>query len=278
MHGPAVDGTLCDDAKPCTGGDACLGGSCVGGPWLCQCEKDADCVAFEDGNVCNGTLYCNKADGLCALNPATVVQRAATGGGPCAAPACDPISGKCAPKLAADDTPCDDGVPCTKGDACAAGKCTGSADTCPCQSDAQCKSQDDGNLCNGVMFCNKAKGTCEINPATVVVCQTGLDTTCVKHVCQVDSGKCAAVNAVESMPCDADGNGCTVGDHCAGGTCLPGTDVCACKSDAEFAKQDDGDLCNGTLYCDKTTGKCLLNPKTVVKCATVADIAWTKNA
>ena len=243
-----------------------------------MCTKDADCAPKEDGDACNGTLYCAKGTGKCAVNPATIVACPTAGDSACANSVCAPATGICAPKFAVDGTGCDDGALCTSGDACLAGNCVGSAATCPCASDSECTAKDDGDLCNGVMFCNKAKGTCEINPATVVTCQTGLDTTCVKHVCQAKIGKCEAVAAVESTPCDADGNGCTVADHCAAGVCQPGTDVCACKSDAECAKQDDGDLCNGTMYCDKTSGNCLLNPKTVVKCGTVADTACKKNA
>ena len=274
---PKNDGAACDDSDPCTTAGTCLQGECSVGANTCNCSQDVDCAAKEDGNACNGTLYCNKAKGTCTVNPATVVTCPSADDTPCTKSTCAPATGKCAAKSVADKTPCDDGIACTVAETCSGGKCLGSADTCPCQLDVDCIAQDDGNLCNGKMFCNKQTGKCEINPATVVTCQTGLDTVCVKHLCDVTSGKCAAVSATESTPCDADGNGCTVGDHCAGGKCQPGTDVCACKSDAECAKQDDGNLCNGTFYCDKTSGNCLLNPKTVVKCATVGDTVCQKN-
>ena len=273
---PAVDGTTCSDGKACTVGDVCTAGVCTAGTGVC-CKDTADCAKADDGDLCNGTWFCNKASGACQFNPATVVKCATVDDTACSKSLCDGKSGVCAPVAIGDGKACDDGNPCTSGDACQAGQCASSANTCICKDDAECAGKDDGDLCNGLMYCNKASGKCEINPATVVVCQTALDTVCSKTACEAKTGVCKALLASDQTQCEADGNVCTVGDHCAQGQCVPGTDVCACKSDAECAGKEDGDLCNGTLFCNKTNGKCQLNPKTVVVCPTVGDSACKVN-
>ena len=272
----AKDGKPCSDGDPCTLGDACKGGACVAGTGAC-CAADADCAKVEDGNACNGTLYCNLASGTCELSPLTVVQCPTVNDTACLKAICVPKTGLCVPKEQGDGSVCDDGNLCTTGDSCQGGKCLPSFDTCACKSNAECALKDDGNLCNGIPFCNKATGKCEVNPASVVTCASGLDTACTKHVCLPAAGTCTAQAVADVSPCDADGNACTVGDHCQAGACVAGTDVCACKSDAECAKKDDGNVCNGTLYCDKTSGQCLLNPKTVVVCPNAQDTQCRQN-
>ena len=58
----------------------------------CECVKNADCAKFEDGDLCNGTLYCNKANGKCELNPATVVTCTGVYDTQCAKNVCDPAT------------------------------------------------------------------------------------------------------------------------------------------------------------------------------------------
>ena len=72
-HDPSDDGGACDDDDPCSLGDACAQGVCVGAPDPgCRCDEDADCAPHEDGNLCNGSLTCQ--DGTCHLAPATVTR------------------------------------------------------------------------------------------------------------------------------------------------------------------------------------------------------------
>ncbi len=55
------------DGDGCTGGETCEGGECTGGVDICgseTCAVDEDCVPGEDGDLCNGMLFCNDA-----LNP-----------------------------------------------------------------------------------------------------------------------------------------------------------------------------------------------------------------
>ncbi|MSP93232.1 MAG: hypothetical protein EXR79_15790 [Myxococcales bacterium] len=266
---PLKTGAACSDGDPCTAGDACQQGGCVAGTDLC-CKADLDCQKVEDGNLCNGTLYCDLAAGTCQVNPKTVVQCPSVDDSACAKNACVPKTGLCALLLASDGTSCDDGNPCTESQ-CKQGACQPGTSTCQCQSDVECAKFEDGNLCNGVLYCNLASKTCQPNAASVVVCAAPQDSACAHAQCQPQTGLCALQLAPNASPCNADGNPCTGGDHCELGTCVAGTNVCACQKDADCKKLEDGDLCNGTLYCDQIAHKCQVNPATVVQCPTVDD-------
>ena len=263
------NGATCSDGKPWTTGDSCQGGACVPGVSNKLCGKDADCVKYEDGDLCNGPLFCNKAAGLCQVLPTTVVYCPSGFDTLCSKNLCQPASGQCKITAVADKVPCDDGNVCTTGEVCLAGACGGGAGTCACSADIDCAKYDDGDLCNGALFCNLAQGKCALNPATQVVCPTGLDTTCSKTVCVKATGKCAPSFAPDGASCDADGSPCTLFDTCSSGQCVPGAAICPCQQDADCPKWDDSDLCNGTLYCNKAAGQCTVNPKTVIACPAV---------
>lgn len=71
------DGTDCDDNNPCTVEDSCAGGLCQPGTWDydlpgCGCGQDSDCASYNDDDQCTGEWFCNKAEGLCQQNNATV--------------------------------------------------------------------------------------------------------------------------------------------------------------------------------------------------------------
>ena len=83
----APDGSKCDDQSPCTTGDHCASGACVGAAPL-------DWPA-PDGCRLSGT--------------------------------CDPAQGGCVFPSAPDGTGCDDGSKCTAVDTCVAGACQGTA-------------------------------------------------------------------------------------------------------------------------------------------------------
>ncbi len=261
-----ADGSPCDDGVTCTQGDICAAGVCKGGENTC-CTSNADCAKFSGADLCAGSWFCNKATKKCQLNPVTVVVCPVVDNTACSKNTCDAKTGKCGMVAVADKTACNDGNPCTAGDACDKGKCAASANTCTCQSDADCANKDDGDLCNGVPFCNKATGTCAPNPATVVVCQTAGDGPCEVNTCQPATGKCTPVPLPDGATCEADGSKCTAGDSCKAGACIAATNTCLCGEDADCGLFEDGDLCNGTLYCDKVKNSCAINPKTVVGCS-----------
>ncbi len=276
----AGKGTPCDDGVACTVDSACDKGECVAGDasW-CQCKSEADCKAFEDGNVCTGTLYCDLSSFpyQCKVKAQSVVKCAADKDTACAKNACNPDTGKCAMTPEKEGTPCDDGVDTTIGDACKAGKCAAGI-VPPCKHDKDCEAQEDGNACNGELFCDKGSGKCVVNPITVITCPTVDDTPCRVNTCEPGTGACTPKARKNGTPCD-DGDSCTAGDACVAGKCKPGTTFkCACKTDSECVSYDDGDLCNGTWYCNKANKNCEFNPATKVLCQAVSDTACLKSA
>ena len=270
-------GTACDDGDGCTTADACakIGEdlACKPGDYTCACKVDSDCK--DDGDLCNGVPYCDKSaeKPACKPNPATVVVCKTVADTPCAQTACVPSTGKCVQHKQADKAPCDDGEPCTKGDACnGKGHCIPGPDTCPCKTTADCANKDDGDLCNGTLYCDVQANppACALNLATVITCPTVDDTDCAKSVCAPTTGACETQLAQDAATC-SDGDPCTASDSCKAGKCAPGTNTCACQTSADCAGKDDGDLCNGTLFCDTTTHKCAANPATLITCPTVND-------
>lgn len=262
----------CDDDNKCTTGDTCEDGECVPGTNTCKCTKDSDCAGQEDGDVCNGTLYCDKTGNLpvCTVNPATIVVCPTSGDTSCSQTTCNKDNGKCVTTIATDDAKCDDGNACTTGDICASGVCKAGKDTCYCKTDGDCIKFDDGNLCNGALYCDKSgpQPQCKLNQKTLVKCVTVDDTTCRHNQCNPKTGVCGMVDAPQNTLCDADNNPCTPSDACDKGQCLPGANLCFCGSDGDCASKEDGNPCNGTLYCDKTVSPatCSVNPKTIVVC------------
>jgi len=302
----AKDGTQCSDGDACTADDACKKGACEGGLFACSCGKTADCEALEDGDLCNGTLYCDKASKKCLVNPKTVISCPSAANSACAKSTCNIKTGTCALTPVKNGSQCEDGDKCTAGDLCLQGKCKpGDTNTCPCASDADCASKDDGDKCNGTFFCNKQSKACEFNPASYKVCPSVDDTSCKQNACIPNTGKCEmhAAAWVEKLcdvpnqngaktcrrvkrdtiskgtvPCD-DGDKCTAGDECLGTACKSGTVICFCATDADCAVKDDGDKCNGVCFCDKSGSepKCVYNKASVVTCAAHQDTACLKN-
>ncbi|MBI5611438.1 MAG: hypothetical protein HY902_21375, partial [Deltaproteobacteria bacterium] len=272
---PVPNGTACTDGNLNTTGDSCQSGKCASGVDTALCKTDLDCLAQEDGDLCNGTLFCNKVTGKCQLNPKTVVSCPSADDTVCKKNLCQKKTGVCQLVPVAEGQGCDDGNVCTQGEVCQKGDCVASADTCACKADADCKTQEDGDLCNGTLYCDKQQGKCVVNPATIVSCSATFDTPCSKNLCDKKVGKCAMTPVAEGHKCD-DGNGCTAGEVCTVGSCVASADTCACKADSDCKSFEDGNLCNGTLYCNKASGQCAINPATLVACPTVKDTACSK--
>ncbi len=281
--GPAADGTTCDDGVACTANHTCQAGSCTAGDLVCDCLTTADCHAKEDGDLCNGTLFCDSsgASPKCVVNPATVVT-CKPGDDVCKPIGCDPKDGECKASPAADGTGCDDGNQCTKSDACdGKGSCVGVADSaCACLSDADCAKHEDGDLCNGTLYCDQSTYPfqCVVNPATPVLCPTKPEDACQPYQCDPADGLCHPTALPDGATCDADGFACTP-DACDKGQCQQGQldGSCTCNVDADCAKYDNGDVCDGTLYCNKASKTCAFNPATVVVCPALDDTACRKN-
>ncbi len=251
------DPVICDDENPCTActlGDHCVDGECVGTEVECDCTSDTDCEALEDGNLCNGTLFCNtqKVPFQCQVEPGTEVTCPAPAGAdaPCLEPVCNPGTGQCSFAPANDDMPCEDGDLCTLADACQEGECTaGPTVNCndgnPCTDDSCAPDQgclhapnslpcSDGNVCTVGDTCVDA--ACK--PGTEVLSCDDAN-PCTDDTCDTDKG---CLHKANVAPCD-DGNLCTSNDQCSGAVCKAGAAVDC----------DDGNVCTNDS-CDPATG------------------------
>ncbi len=281
-HDPvAMNNEPCDDGNPCTD-DLCSGGACVGSlkpldeleDLDCLCAGDADCEDLEDGDICNGTLVCTKAEpedpeGICTVDAVTILTCGDEIG--CTLDTCDPVSG-CT--FTADDGACDDGNPCTA-DSCDAEKdcqhvfsddpapcddlnpCTDDAcdETLGCQYGFNVLPCDDGNACTVGDVCSN--GTCAGPDATD--CDDG--NPCTDDSCDAGLGCMHGDNAA---PCD-DGDACTDGDVCADGSCagpdatdcddLIACTVDSCSAASGCAHVPDDGLCQDQGECQ--VGVCL---------------------
>ncbi len=243
----------CDDDDPCTVADQCKQGTCTGFKVSCDCQGDSDCQALEDGDVCNGSLFCDKSvvPFQCAVDPGTVKKCQEPVGidSPCLAAFCDPATGLCSLIPDSQDGPCDDTNACTVSDACQQGKCLGGPakncndgnpctdDVCDpatgCQHFANGKPCNDGDVCTTGDLC--VEGECV--PSGLLPCDDA--NPCTDDSCKATAG-CQHVPNSES--CD-DANACTTGDTCTAGQCKP-TGVAFC---------DDGNACTADS-CQPATG------------------------
>jgi len=259
----------CDDADPCTVNDTCGQGNCKGFGIACDCKTDFECVPLEDGNVCNGTLKCNKSvlPYKCEVDQVTVVSCAKPTGlnSECLTPQCHPKSGECSFVPANDGAFCNDKDPCTIGESCLDGKCGGGVPV-------NC---NDGNVCTDDA-CDPAKGcvyqhnqaVCEDGDSCTVgdkcfggACMPGKPLACDDgNLCTNDacvSGK-GCTHTPNTLPCD-DSNACTTSDGCVNGACAGGKGVdcndsnpctddwCApatgCQHDANKSPCNDNNVC-----------------------------------
>jgi hypothetical protein len=251
--------SLCDDGNPCTT-DQCLG------------ESGCDYVALEegecqDGNPCTVADHCEA--GVCVGDPVECDD-----GNPCTDNVCTEKGGCEYPPVAGE---CDDGEACTLGDHCVAGECVGTEVDCDCEKDGDCVALEDGNLCNGTLFCNTGKVPflCQVEPGTEVTCPEpeGPDAPCLAASCDPSTGSCSFLPANGGKPCD-DGDLCTLGDSCLDGTCQGGTaancndgnpctdDSCdpdsGCVHTPNAAPCSDGDVCTTADHC--LDGECSGGP------------------
>ena len=281
-----LEGQACDDGNPCTGPDTCALATCAG-PLLppeelvgtdCSCETTADCAALEDGDVCNGTLYCDLDfdPPVCLVDAETIISVPACDDGiECTQDYCDPAvgcvsapeDGMCADDSECTDEYCDpmmgcvvemstaacsDGDTCTTDDVCTDGVCVGLPMVC-----------DDGVFCNGIEVCKSDMGGCIEQPVP------GLDDGlfCTTDSCDEATDK--VVHEPLHAACD-DAIGCTLevcdlevgctnptnlaicgdGDDCTVDVCVPGK---GCENTPIVGECDDGDPCTKDDMCEDAT-------------------------
>ena len=259
-----VGSAACSDGNPCTIGESCDLGLCTGGLWQACNDKDlctldiCDVVAgtakcshpvlpeganCDDGDVCNGFSAC--ANDGCVVG----VPLKCEDTNPCTLDSCNPLKG-CA--HTSHSGSCDDGNACTLSDGCASGSCVGTALQCDdlnvctidtCKVELGCRYLPTSGLCSDGDACTTADscsgGGCSGTPKN---CDD-------KQPCTVDScdGTGACVHSsekTEKTGCD-DGDACTLGDICTGGSCQAGVSI----------NCDDGNTCTDDS-CDLTSGLC----------------------
>ena len=276
----------CDDGSKCTAKDACDDGFCTGKAVDCDdgqvcttdsCDKLTGCANANNKLPCDDQDKCTESDtcggGKCAGLP--IALTACDDNDPCTTDSC--AADKGCVNAPATNVPCDDGNKCTKGDVCQQGKCSSGTNVCQCVKDEDCAKSEDGNLCNGTLYCDVsgALNNCKINPKTVVTCPDG-GQKCQQNVCNEKTGKCGLVNVADGTGCDADGSVCTQKDACSAGACKAGTtlpcddgkvctdDSCDPKSGCVFvinasACDADGSVCTEKDSCKN--GLCIAGPK-----------------
>ena len=253
----------CDDGDGCTQGEACLGGSCKGGVVTCECKADADCLPFDDGNLCNGVPVCKQnecqvSDATSTICPASVE--------PCKASVCIASTGKCGLVALANGLPCVDGDACTSGEICLSGVCSKQAVGCDdknacttdaCAPDKGCthapvgglQTCNDGDPCTPISVCQS--GVC-VGPINTCGCQTNAD-------CKDDGDACNGKPTCQSGNCKVDaGTIVTCADNgkpCQPETCQPATGACQPAPAPVGTSCDDGNGCTIGDLC--SVGACI---------------------
>ncbi len=192
---------------------------------------------------------------------------------------------------------CDDGAFCTErdrcelgvcvgapllcaqpGDSCAVASCDEGADACVTATAAEGTPCDDFDRCNGRETCVDGECTAGAPPDLTS------ENPCVALSCDPVGG--VLTEFVEGA-CDADGDGCTVGDSCQLGACVAGpapTDCAALDNDCNVGlclstgteshrcvldpQPKEGDACDDGLYCNGSgtcgAGSCVYGSPVVV--------------
>jgi len=272
VHAPAD--APCSDGNPCSDGDTCVDGRCVAGTAdVCgTCSSDAECLAYDDRNLCNGIVRCR--EGVCRIDPLTVVTCPAPLS-PCRVAVCLSATGVCQEQQRPNGTPCDDGNVCTEAGACADGVCVTRATACdddnPCTQDGCTPGTgcshvptegacDDGNRCTRNDRC--AGGRCQPGATddcgactTDIDCAPGDDLNRCNGSTQCNGGRCVlAADSLVTCPVAAP-------DACTASVCDPATGLCATEPLAEGAVCDDGDACTAGDQCTPA-GTCDGAPRT----------------
>jgi hypothetical protein len=251
--------SLCDDGNQCTK-DSCTGEA------GCQHEPQSGTECM-DGDFCTTADHCQ--DGVCSGSPVICDDK-----NECTDDVCTE-SGGC--EYFANSLECDDGDPCTVADQCKNNTCTGFTVACDCEVDADCESYEDGDKCNGTLFCltDSLPYKCAVSPASIVTCPEpeGPQGICQKAACDPVTANCSLVPDHEEFACSSS-NKCTVGQVCQSGECVGGfslncddsktctIDSCDPDLGCVHAPADsacsDGNVCTSSDYC--LDGECTPGP------------------
>jgi hypothetical protein len=285
---PDDEAPACDDEDPCTTGDHCEEGACLGEPVPLDCVDPQDacneaqcdpatgqCVAApvadgvtcDDGDACTIADHC--MDGGCVGDPGA--QDCQAQAGPCETGACDPVTGACVFTALEEGSACDDGDLCTPASTCVLVDdqiaCVGAPTDCSALDEVCSRGvcdpatgacvltpipEEEGAICDDDDRCTEgdhcAGGACVGVPIDLDC--SGLTSACTQGACDPGTGECVALLRDDGVSC-VDGDLCTSGDQCLSGVCV-GAPVAL----------DCGDL-DGVCAvgrCDPTTGACAAAP------------------
>ena len=226
----------CNDAKCVEDNVQPKGFSCIALP------KANSTLCDADSNGCTANDVCT--DGVCTAGSAVKCPSGACQIGVCKSAGVNGFT--CDVAVVVDQTPCDDGQLCTVGDVCKAGACVAGKKPYDCSAltkicatstcdktanggtgDCVPKAQNEGKICdsdnNGCTVDDKCiAGACV--PGGPPDC-SALTDGCAIGACKSTGGvgfNCIVAAKPDQLPCEADNNGCTVGDACKGGTCAAG--------------------------------------------------------
>ena len=209
---------FCAPQSPSVWTSVTFGVSCGDGPTACSGEDTCDGGGSCQTNHKPFGAACGDVDGACVK-----------------ADACDGQGGCTDNGFRPDTTSCNaDSSGCTQNDACQGGQClAGSAASCSdglaCTTDTCVSSGTNGYTCSAT-----ANGSgCFIGGGCYAAGALNPSNPCQE--CQSQSPTVWS-NRTAGAPCNSDSNGCTQGDSCSGGQCVPGSapgcnDGLACTTD-----------------------------------------------
>lgn len=254
--GPASNGTPCSDGNDCTTGDTCQGGSCTSG------------AAAPNGTLCVDGLFCNGPD-TCSSGSCSVHA-----GNPCPGPdgdgncveSCNETLDNCA-SSDPNGSACSDGNTCTGGDTCQSGSCAAGP---PVSNGTSC---NDGNSCRTGENCQSGVCTGGTPVANGTGCNDGLSCTitdaCQSGVCLGTGNPCPPSDpfCFENTPAFPCGD-CRTAADCVEDPSFCRTASCdtihQCGVVTNHAQCNDGQVCNGTEFCNVGTDSCA--PGTPIPC------------
>lgn len=248
----------------CTGGKSKCGTSCVDtmtdGTNCGQCGMTCSAGQTCSGGVCSdGNPDPGTDAGSDAPPPECTTGTDCNDDNPCTDDTCN--AGSC--QHANNTSACDDGNACTTADTCSGGTCQGGAppncaDTNPCTDDTcapatGCVHTNNTAACDDGSACTN-NDTCSAGQCVGVAKSCSDDNVCTDDTCNPADGTCA--HADNTADCD-DGDACTLGDKCSGGSCVTGTGTRSC---------DDDNMCT-TDSCVPATGCAHVSTGLCVACA-----------
>ena len=262
-----------EDGMECGAGEVCFNGVC--------CNRDANCQGKECGDdLCGGVCgECPQhhdctGNGICEADCehycAGKECGTASPGDECDCGKCEDPAHQCMDAICTQDNKCqdvpasggncDDGNPCTESDECDSGECVGDLlppeelepGECLCSSTEDCEPLEDGNVCNGTLYCDTEgePKVCKVDPSTVLTCND--DNPCTDDTCSHSEG---------SLYTPDDGNDCADElycngvEHCVSGACFPGSEP-DCNDNNECTDDE----------CDEQMGTCVHLPQNGAPC------------